>query len=189
LQPFLGRFESTLDDKGRIVLPAKLRKAAGADGLKGYVVSPSFDRCIEIRTEKRFNEWLNSLVDEPSSMDPDVRDWMKDVVAESDAFTCDKQGRLPLPAELVSDVGIAKDVKVVGMGDCIQVWDRDAWLADTARRRPTRKERHIRVFAQSKQRRERRQAGRADGSALPPDELPDDDLSDDGLAEAEPNDE
>jgi MraZ protein len=149
---FLGRFDSTLDDKGRIVLPSKFRKEAGEEASQGFVVSPSIDPCLEIRTRVRFERWAESIIDEPTRMDREARDWERDVFGPSELTKCDKQGRLPLPAELVEEVGITKDVKVVGLRDYIQVWDRARWAADEERRRNNRADRHTSLFARPGQR-------------------------------------
>lgn len=121
---FFGKYTSRLDDKGRLVLPSKLKEAAGAGGDLRFVIKKSiYDDCLEMYT---FEEW-NSLSEKTRSeldfFNPDHvafwREYMRDCcVVEPDA----KFGRISIPRELLDAIGVVKEVAFLGTGFKIELW-------------------------------------------------------------------
>ena len=124
---FSGEYPSTVDDKSRVIIPAKMRQAAGSDGELGYYVTRGIDDCIEIQTAPRFEQTGAAAADEK------VRQTMAGRMLERAKFSraefakCDKQGRLLLPARLTEALGIGRNVVIVGVNDRIEVWDAPRW--------------------------------------------------------------
>jgi len=124
---FSGEYPSTVDDKNRVIIPAKMRQAAASDGEFGYYVTRGIDDCIEIQTAPRFEQTGAAAADEK------VRQTMAGRMLERAKFSraefakCDKQGRLLIPARLIQQLGIGREVVIVGVNDRIEVWDRARW--------------------------------------------------------------
>ncbi|HBX75821.1 MAG: division/cell wall cluster transcriptional repressor MraZ [Acidaminococcaceae bacterium] len=125
---FLGEYRHSLDDKGRLFIPAKLRESLG----KRFYISKGFDHCLMIYDEtqwKLFSEKLNAL----SMGQKKNRDIKRFFFSGADEFNCDKQGRVLLSASLREYAAISKDAVIVGVGDKAEIWSAEQWQArDTA---------------------------------------------------------
>jgi MraZ protein len=123
---FVGQCTSTIDDKNRMVIPAKMRQAAGEDGERGYYLTQGAGGCIAIFTATRFEQVSAESAAKTVEIDADV-DRARAVFAEAEFAKCDKQGRLVLPAHLLDELGIGKNILVCGNNDRIEVWDAVRW--------------------------------------------------------------
>ncbi len=124
---FSGEYTATRDDKNRIIIPAKMRQAAGNDGETGYYVTRGVDDCIVIQTASRFEQVSSAGADERFRQTAVGRMVERAIFSKAEFASCDKQGRLLLPARLVESLNIGKNVVIVGVNDRIEVWDRDRW--------------------------------------------------------------
>jgi MraZ protein len=116
----LGTFNPKVDDKGRVILPSKIRPAL-EDGL---VMTRGDEKCITVMSEQRFNKVYKKLLhDNISDRDAALR--MFASAATLDQF--DGQGRLLLPENLREYAGIKKDLAVIGTGKCLEIWDAAVW--------------------------------------------------------------
>lgn len=121
---FLGEYKHSMDDKGRLFIPAKLREALG----KHFYISKGFDRCLMIYDEAQwaqFSAKLNAL----SMGQAKNRDIKRFFFSGADELTCDRQGRVLLAASLRQYAGIARDTVIVGVGDKAEIWAAEAWDA------------------------------------------------------------
>jgi MraZ protein len=118
----LGEHEHTLDDKNRLTLPAKLREQLGAD----VVVSRGLDGCLYVYSQ---TEWAR-LAERVGSLDPfsrEARTMQRWFFASGSDAELDKQGRMVIPATLLTNAGIGREVTVAGVYDHLEIWDRAAW--------------------------------------------------------------
>ena len=118
----LGEHEHTLDDKNRLTLPAKLREQLGAH----VVVSRGLDGCLYVYSE---GEWAR-LAERVGSLDPfsrEARTMQRWFFASGSDAELDKQGRMVIPATLLKNAGIGREVTVAGVYDHLEIWDRAAW--------------------------------------------------------------
>lgn len=119
---FLGTHAPRLDDKGRIVLPAKFR-----DGLaNGLVLTKGQDRSIVVWPAADFAAYANRL-SEASRSDERVRAYLRVLFSGAFDDSPDKQGRVTIPPALREYAGLDRDVVVVGNGQTIEIWDAAAW--------------------------------------------------------------
>jgi MraZ protein len=119
---FLGTHTPKLDDKGRLILPAKFRDEL-ADGL---VITRFQERCLAIWPIGSFVE-MTKTVRSASSSQLDVRDYQRMLASGASDETPDRQGRITIPPHLRSYAGLDKDCVVVGAIDRVEVWNAAAW--------------------------------------------------------------
>lgn len=126
---FSGKYYYTIDEKGRLIIPAPFREIISSNySPKLYITNAAFDKCLYIFP---YEEWirLEEKVRGLPRMLEEVRFFMRRVIASAQEITMDKQGRLLIPAALREDAGINGDVVVVGQIDKIELWDRKEWDA------------------------------------------------------------
>jgi transcriptional regulator MraZ len=118
---FLGTHTPRLDEKGRLILPAKYRDEL-ADGL---VITRFQERCLAIWPIQTFVEVAQTVRNTSSSQQ--VRDYQRMLASGASDETPDKQGRITIPPHLRSYAGLDKDCVVVGAINRVEVWDAAAW--------------------------------------------------------------
>ena len=126
---FLGEYDHTLDDRGRITLPRKIRQELGEDEV---VLSKGFDNCVfgfdRESWEKEAAKHLESPVTEAQG-----RELRRYLFAAAEKSEIDKLGRILVPTHLKEYALIIQKVKIVGAGDHFEIWDLDRWKAYAAR--------------------------------------------------------
>lgn len=119
---FLGTHLPRLDDKGRLILPAKFRDRL-SDGL---VVTKGQERCLYVFPVEDFTEIAAGLQRGPTSSKA-VRDFARMLLAGASDEVPDRQGRVTIPPALREYAGLTRDVAVVGAGNRVEIWDAEAW--------------------------------------------------------------
>ncbi len=119
---FLGTFTPRLDDKGRLILPAKFRGGLAS----GLVATRGLDRCIFVFPLDTFADVHNRLKSAPLE-NKQARDYMRNFLGHASDEIPDKQGRILLTSPLRKYAGINRDVAVVGMGSRVEIWDAPTW--------------------------------------------------------------
>jgi MraZ protein len=122
---FLGQFERTLDDKGRLAVPPEIRSGLSA----GAVLTRSFDTCLCIYPAAKW-ESLARTVDDLPQVRYEVRSLARSLFSGAVPCEFDRQGRLGIPAFLREHAGIRGDVIIAGVGSRVEVWDREEWHAE-----------------------------------------------------------
>ena len=119
---FFGRFEHTLDGKGRLILPAKFRVHFAGGGF----LSQGSDGCLTLWTPDDFDLQMASMQTRAATSPADrnlVRLW----ASNSSEVEVDRQGRMAIPAHLRDYAGFATDVLINGVIDRIELWDPTRW--------------------------------------------------------------
>src|SRR4051812_3199572 len=120
----LGEYEHTLDDKNRLTLPARFRDAFAG----GVVVTRGMDGCLYAYTRDDFA----GLVERMRSLDPlsrESRVLQRHFFSGAVDAEPDKQGRVMIPAALLTSAGLTREVVVAGVFDHVEIWDRAGWRA------------------------------------------------------------
>jgi MraZ protein len=138
---FLGTHTPKLDDKGRLILPAKFRDEL-ADGL---VITRAQDRCLAIYPTATFLEMTKSISQAPTSV-KQVRDFQRMLAAGASDEKPDKQGRITIPQQLRTYAGLDTSVVVVGAINRVEVWDVGAWEEYSAQQESAFAEMNEEVF-------------------------------------------
>jgi transcriptional regulator MraZ len=115
---FLGTHTPRLDDKGRLILPAKFRDELAG----GVVVTKGQERCLYVFPTPEFQRIAEQLREQPMTH--------KAARAYSRVFFAsahDKQGRVIIPGHLREYAGLDRDLVVIGASSRVEIWDRQAW--------------------------------------------------------------
>jgi MraZ protein len=121
---FVGDFQHTLDDKGRVILPARFRERLAG----GLVLTRGFDRCVEVWTQAAYERRLEDLRARPRE-NRGARVQMRMFTSGASDQVPDSQGRIVLPARLREYAGLQRELSVIGTDDHVEIWDRTAWDA------------------------------------------------------------
>jgi len=116
---YFGSFTHNLDDKGRLMIPRKMREELG---YKVYIMK-GFEGSLSLYNEERYQK----LVEEFSRLSfnqSKVRDYLRLQFASTYEMEVDKLGRVQIPTALLTKYNISKEVLVLGIGDHIEVWDK-----------------------------------------------------------------
>jgi MraZ protein len=124
---FIGTFTPKLDDKGRLILPAKFRDAFAG----GVVMTKGQERCIELQTQAQLEATAARLREAPMT-DPRVRAYVRVLFTGGHDQIPDKQGRVNVPAALREYASIDREVVVAGVMDRVEMWNPEAWAAYSA---------------------------------------------------------
>lgn len=127
----MGQYEQRLDDKGRVVLPSKLRDRIDPkeDG-KGFVITPGPEECLFLYTDRQW-ERMCAPQAELDAGSEELRMFQRQWHAGADPISVDKQGRILLPERQRSLVNIEVKSEIVFAGcyDRIEIWAKPAWAA------------------------------------------------------------
>ena len=128
----MGEYQHTLDNKGRIILPAKIREGLGDT----FVATRGLDDCIFIYT---MAEWANleGKLKQLSLVKPEARAFSRYIFLRAAELEADKQGRVLLPPNLRDYAKLEKDVVVIGVSTRIEIWNKDIWNQYNERMGPT----------------------------------------------------
>lgn len=119
---FLGEFHHSLDNKGRIIIPAKFRDAL----TDGMVITRGFDRCLMIIAKLDWPQ-IEDQFKSTKSFGENKRKLGRALFAQATEETIDKQGRVFIPSNLRDFAGLSKDVVVVGVSNRLEIWSEKAW--------------------------------------------------------------
>lgn len=125
LAMLLGEFDHTIDDKGRLTLPARFR-ARFADGI---VVTRGLDGCLYAYTRGDWEHLVATRLAELDPLDPESRKLQRFFFASAAEAEPDRQGRVVIPAPLLESAQLRREVVVAGVNDHLEIWDRAAWRA------------------------------------------------------------
>ncbi len=118
----MGEFNHTIDPKGRVIVPAKLREQLGDE----FVITKGLDGCLfgyPMEEWKAFEEKLQTL----PLTNKDARQFVRFFLAGATNGEIDKQGRVLIPQVLREFAGLDKDVVLTGAGSRIEIWNKAKW--------------------------------------------------------------
>ena len=121
---FLGTHAPRLDDKGRLILPAKFRDDL-ADGL---VITKGQERCLYVWPTAEFAVITESMRQAPVTSRA-ARDYQRVLFAGASDETPDKQGRVTIPPALREYAALTRDCVVIGANTRVEIWDAANWDA------------------------------------------------------------
>jgi MraZ protein len=119
---FLGTHSPRLDDKGRLILPAKFRDELA----EGLVITKGQERCLYVWPLAEFARITEQMRQAPVTSKA-ARDYMRVFFAGASDEVPDKQGRITIPPALRDYAGLTRDCVVIGANTRVELWDAEAW--------------------------------------------------------------
>jgi MraZ protein len=119
---FLGRYDHTIDEKGRLTIPARYRDLL----VNGAYVTQGFDHNLIVLPAPSF-EQMYGHVNELSMTDPTARQLKRLIFSSAERCEFDRAGRILLPQFLRDSVGLASSAILVGVGDYFEIWSPQDW--------------------------------------------------------------
>lgn len=122
MSSFKGSYLYSVDGKGRVNLPAKLRKYVSPEANETFVIIRGLERCLFVYPA---DEWgkLEAVLRRLSSYDPEHRRFMRELCELASESQLDAQARLSIPQELREYAGIHNEVRIIGTIDKIELWN------------------------------------------------------------------
>ncbi len=119
---FLGQYQHSLDNKGRLTIPVRYRDYL-ADGA---YITQGFDRNLMVLTTSAF-QVVSQRVNQISMTDPGARSLRRLIFSHGEQVEVDKAGRILIPQFLRESAGLVSDVIIVGAGDFFEIWSPENW--------------------------------------------------------------
>ena len=119
---FIGEYEHSIDAKGRVIMPVKLRDDIG----ERFIITKGLDGCLFAYSQ---NEWTNfeeKLKSLPLT-NKNARDFVRFFLSGAVECEIDKQGRFLIPANLREYATLEKDAVIIGVGTRIEIWNKANW--------------------------------------------------------------
>jgi MraZ protein len=119
---FLGQYQHSIDDKGRLMVPARFRELLA----EGAFITQGFDKCLMVMTDAYFKE-VYERINAMNLADPVARQLRRLLLSNAYPVEVDKVGRILVPGNLRTFAGIASEAIVAGQGDYFEVWTPAEW--------------------------------------------------------------
>ena len=119
---FIGEYHHTIDEKGRIIIPAKFRDGLG----KRFIITRGLENCLFVYPMDNWNricEKLNSL---PFTK-KDARIFNRFFMSGATDVELDKQGRVNVSSPLINYANLIKDCVIIGTGDRLEIFSQESW--------------------------------------------------------------
>jgi MraZ protein len=123
---FYGEYSHSIDKKGRLIIPAKFREAAESHYIDTFFITRGLDTCLFLFTEEewKIQEYKFKNI---SFTKKEARKFNRLYFSGASKAVCDKQGRILIPVYLQEFACIKKEVKVIGVSNRIEIWDKGKW--------------------------------------------------------------
>ncbi|MFZ5851706.1 MAG: division/cell wall cluster transcriptional repressor MraZ [Actinomycetota bacterium] len=118
---FVGTFTPRLDDKGRLILPAKFRDALAG----GVTVVKGQEHCLALWPKAKFDEIANEIHGPETNVE--MRRYRRLLMSGADDQRPDRQGRITVHPALRAYAGLDRDCTLIGVGPHLELWDSAAW--------------------------------------------------------------
>lgn len=118
---FIGEYHHTIDEKGRLTLPSKVREQLGYD----FVVTRGLDHCLFVYSR---TDWIQ-IIDKYKSLPntKDARNFMRFFLSGATEVNFDKQGRINIATPLKHYASLEKDCIILGVNDHLEIWSEELW--------------------------------------------------------------
>lgn len=119
---FIGEYQHTLDNKGRLIIPSKFRDELG----ESFIVTKGLDNCLFVYSK---DEW--SSLEEKLKLLPltrkDARAFVRFFFSGATECELDKQGRVLIPSNLREHCKLEKEAVVIGVATRVEIWSKEEW--------------------------------------------------------------
>lgn len=122
MSSFKGRYSYSVDNKGRVALPAKLRKSVSPTANDTFILTRGFEQCLFLYPQ---DEWmrLEESIRNLSPSNPQHRFFVRTLLQWSSDCQLDSQARITVPQDLLKFAGIDNEVLILGVLERIEIWN------------------------------------------------------------------
>lgn len=121
IKMFMGEYHHTIDDKGRLIIPSKVRYDLGDK----FILTRGLDGCLFIYPKKDWNRIIGEYQNLPNTKD--ARNFMRFFMSGAQELELDKQGRINIYTPLLNYANISKECVIIGVNDHLEIWDKANW--------------------------------------------------------------
>ena len=119
---FIGEYHHTIDEKGRIIIPAKFRDSLGDH----FIITRGIENCLFVYSLENWAQITDKLNSLPFTK-KDARTFNRFFMSGATDVELDKQGRVNISSPLIQYANLIKDCVVVGTGDRLEIWSLESW--------------------------------------------------------------
>ena len=119
---FIGEYEHSVDAKGRVIMPAKLREDIG----EKFIVTKGLDGCLSAYSYEEWTNFEGKLKTLPLT-NKNARDFVRFFLSGAVECEIDKQGRFLIPGNLREYATLEKEIIIIGVGTRIEIWNKEEW--------------------------------------------------------------
>ena len=118
---FMGEYHHTIDDKGRLTIPSKIRYELG----ESFVVTRGLDGCLFVYPKNTWDKIVSKYQELPNVKD--ARNFMRFFLSGASTLEFDKQGRINIASPLMKYADLNKDCTIIGVGHRLEIWSEERW--------------------------------------------------------------
>lgn len=123
---FYGEYHHSIDNKDRLIIPAKFREILKDHYTEKFFITRGLDRCLFVFTEEEWKAQERKFKD-LSFTRQEARKFNRLYFSGAAEVICDKQGRILIPTYLKQYAEIKEDVVIIGVSDRIEIWSKEKW--------------------------------------------------------------
>ena len=120
---YTGEYHYTLDEKGRLSIPAKMRQNKKAV----FMVTRGLEKCLFVFNPKEWKIWEKKIFSLPTTK-KEARSFSRFLLSGATACETNELGRINIPLTLRQYAGINKDAVIIGVGNRMEIWSKDNWV-------------------------------------------------------------
>ena len=119
---FIGEYHHTIDEKGRIIIPAKFREELG----NSFIITRGIENCLFVYPMQAWEKITDKLEKLPFTK-KDARQFIRFFLSGATTAEFDKQGRVNITSPLISQAKLEKECIIIGTGDRLEIWSEKDW--------------------------------------------------------------
>ncbi len=123
---FIGEYESTLDAKGRFLLPVAFKKQLPKGSSENFVINRGFEKCLSLYPIKSW-EPIFAEISDLNDFEPKVRQFRRYFLNGATQVVLDTVNRLLIPKNLMEYAGLEKNIVLVSAVNKIEIWDKNKY--------------------------------------------------------------
>ena len=116
---FMGEYHHSIDTKGRIIVPSKVRDGLG----ENFIVTRGLDGCLFLYPKCEWDKIINKYKELPDTKDK--RQFMRIFLSGATICEYDKQGRINIPNPLIEFAKLEKDCIIIGVDEKLEIWSKE----------------------------------------------------------------
>ncbi|MFA5038465.1 MAG: division/cell wall cluster transcriptional repressor MraZ [Candidatus Omnitrophota bacterium] len=123
---FYGEYDHSIDNKGRLILPSRIREVAKTHFVEKFYLTRGLDKCLFMFSEEEWRSVESKFKSMPFTRQ-DSRRFNRLYFSGAIEVVPDKQGRILLPAYLKDFAQIKRDVVIIGVSNRVEIWSKESW--------------------------------------------------------------